>query len=404
MTRNHPIKMFTAAALCCFVGAFSSAQAQDDAETASPVKIDQTKVVRAIFDATKSAKTVSDFTAFLEQCNTALGDELSQANRDYVVSLTGWGLNRRGEKRYELAKQLKKIGNQRFKETMDQAMADFNQAIVADPTRVRTWMSRGVAHVESERLDNAIRDFTQVTELKTDDASGWFNRAETLYQRGNYRHAIKDYDVVLRLDSDDVQALTGRGLSKLKLTAYDESLVDFERVIELQPKTQTAYINRGDALQGLEQWDAARKDYDKAILLEETGVAFQRAAWLHATCPEDSIRNEELARQRIDRAVELAGETPAVLDALAATEALEGNFDSAKTHQQQAIGLVSGQEDAGSPYQARLIKYENSEPFLQVQQAVVEEDVDSKPAKDSATEPPAANKAPENKLELSEGK
>ncbi|MFK7769781.1 MAG: hypothetical protein AB8B55_21415, partial [Mariniblastus sp.] len=62
----------------------------------------QTKLVRAIYDATKKAKTATDYTAFLKQCDEALNAGLSKKNHQYVASLTGWAYNRRAEKRLEL--------------------------------------------------------------------------------------------------------------------------------------------------------------------------------------------------------------------------------------------------------------------------------------------------------------
>ena len=345
----------------------SSLSAQDSTSDSDRESFDQAKVVRAIYDATKTAKTVKEFTAFLTQCENALAAELSPENRSYVVSLKGWGLNRRGEKRFEMAVQLKRIENNQHESVMKLAMEDFDAALIAAPERVRSWMSRGIAHVENNNLDNAILDFTKVTKLKADEANGWFNRAEILYQKGNFDAAIQDYDVVLRLNSTDAQALTGRGLAAFAKGEFDKALSDFDQVVRSHPKNDSAFINRGDAYQGLGKWKLAQSDYEQAIEIRESGAAYQRCAWLKATCPDPKLRDAHTARKMVDRAIALAGYSASNLDTLAAAEAANGDFDSAKTTQQKVIGLVNAEEDEQSEqFQARLLLYEKSEPFVQL--------------------------------------
>ena len=344
----------------------------------------QTKLVRGIYDATKTAKTVKDYTAFLAQCESALEENLSSENQDYVISLTGWALNRRGLKHFELASQLKKIGNNRYKSAMKQAMDDFDQAISSDSERYRSWMSRGIAHNANGDFEKAVLDFTTVTKLKADEVNGWFNRAESLFQLGKFEESVRHYTTVIRLNSDDAQALTGRGHALLELGRFDEALADYERVIQLHPAVDNAFVNRGDIHQRLGNWQLAQDDYDKAISLKETGISLQRSAWLKATCPDESIRNAAEAKKLIERSIALLGKTPKNLDTLAAVEAANGDFESAKLNQEKVIGLVNAEIDVQkdsdpknepdtetkpdanvSQYKARLMLYEQSKPYLQ---------------------------------------
>ena len=360
--RYLTILLFVACLSCSCTEGIAQGIAQEDGTKS---KQDQTKVVRAIFDSTKTAKTEKDFTAFLKQCDEALLGEMTNANREYVVSLTGWALSRRGEKRLELAKQLKKVENKQFDTVMKSALEDFDKAIMADGSRVRSWKSRGIAHVANENWDEAIRNFAEVTKIKADDSDGWFNRAEALFHRGNFDFALKDYTIALQLNSSDLQSLTGRGLCQMELRKFEKALEDFDKVINFQPETDSAHINRGDALQKLRRWNDAKVCYEKAHALKESGTACQRIAWLLATCPDEKIRNSETARTMVNRAIELNGKSPNNMDTLAATAAAAGDFDSAKTTQQELIGLVNAEESSDSPYKVRLMLYEKNEPFIQ---------------------------------------
>ena len=351
---------------CALAITFSLVSSGTAQEESNPDSIDQNKLVRAIYDGTKTVKTTKELTAFLAQCENALEAELSAENRKYVVSLTGWGLNRRGERHYEMAVQLKRIGNQQHQAAMAKAMTDFDAAIVAAPERYRSWMSRGIACVANEDNEKALADFTSVIKLKPDVANGWFNRAEVLYQTEKFDYAVEDYNVAIRLNSDDAQAITGRGLSLHSLGNLPLALADFETVIKLQPQSGEALVNRGDLFQEMGRWQESADDYRAANEKAESAVACQRLAWVLATCPEKKLRDIDEALGMAKKAVVLGGGTAINLDTLAACEAAKGDFDAATATQQKVIGLVGAEEEmTAKPFQARLMLYEKSEPYLQ---------------------------------------
>lgn len=368
----------------------------------------QKALVNAIYNATKKAKTEKDYTEFLKQCEDALAAGLSSKNGEYVNSLIGWALNRRGEKRFELALQLEKIENRGSIDMLKRAHDDFDRAVIADPNRHRSWMSRGIARMHADNYDQAIEDFTKVIKLKPDESNGWFNRAEALYERSKpasfvesstdgqdesqltqeeilkqqklgYEQAVADYDVVLRLDSNDTQALTGRAHANFALGNYALALSDYEQVVQLVPGNATAFINRADVHQRLENWQLANSDYKRALSIEDTSIACQRAAWFMATCPDESFLDPSQALTLIKKAIELEGDSTINLDTLAAAEAAAGNFEAAKKTLKKVIGLVSAESTPETKqYQARLALYENGEPFTQ---SKAESNQDDSPAK-----------------------
>ena len=213
--QSQPIRLGAFVSACLTLTLLSStafAQAPDATEkktAAVPAKVNQAKLVRAIYESTKTVKTSKQLTAFVAQCDSALKQKLTTKNTDYVTSLRGWALNLRGQKRMAVALQLKQVGNSQYDSVLKQAMADFDEAILNAPDRYRSWMSRGIAFAQTGEYKKAALNFTSVIKLKTDLGDGWFNRAESLYHLGKFEAAIADYEMVLRLKSDDPQALTG---------------------------------------------------------------------------------------------------------------------------------------------------------------------------------------------------
>ena len=350
---------------------------------------DDSKLVRSIYDLTKTTKSAKELTAFLAKCDAALATNLKPANQKYVTSLKGWALNLRGVQRMEVASQLKTIGNSQHATVLKQAMDDFNEAITCDSQRYRSWMSRGIAHAETEDYRKAALDFTNVVKLKTELPAGWFNRAEALYHLQQFEAAINDYDVAISLDSNDAQALTGRGHSRFALGQFKAALADYQTVANLVPENAMVYINLGDACQRLGKWKDALTNFDKSLSLEHTAIGYQRCAWIKATSPIAEIKNAKEAVQLAKRAIQMVGDSAVNLDTLAAAEAAVGNFDNAKATQERVIGLVSGEEDAAEndeakPYVARLALYVKGESFTE--NAEVDEQVESTDDQGKSTE------------------
>ena len=336
--------------------------------------VDESKLVRSIYELTKTTKTAKQLNEFVTRCDSALQHKLNSKNTQYVSSLKGWALNLRGQKRMEVALQLKQAGNSQFNSVLKQAMEDFDEAIVNAPDRYRSWMSRGTALVQTGKFKKAALDFTEVIKLKTDLANGWFNRAESLYHLKEYKAAISDYETVLRLNSDDAQALTGLGHSKLALGKPTEALAHYQAVVKLQPESPNVYVNIGDAFQEMGNWKSAQANFDKSIAIKPSGVALQRAAWLKATCPDASFRDPVQAINLVNRAISLTGDSVINLDTLAAAQAAAGQFDVAKSTQRKTIALASAVEEAKaetgeSQYKARLALYAEEKPFTQANKA-----------------------------------
>jgi tetratricopeptide (TPR) repeat protein len=324
----------------------------------------------AIYEATKTAKSAKDYTQMLDASEKLLAGELSAKHRNYVTSLTGWALNRRGGLRLETAEQLKLVGNAQADQAMAQAMSDFDEAIKADPKRWRSWLSRGIAYFSQQELDLAVEDFNRVIELKPDEFKAWFNRGEANYYRGKLEQAISDFSSVLEIKENDLLALTSRGHAYFALAKFPAAATDYELVNKLLPNNCESQINLGDVYQKLGRWQKAEEAYKRAITIDPTSMALQRFAWLKATCPDATYRDASTAKELIDQAITLGEDSPVLLDTLAAVQAANGDFDVAKQTQQQAIKLVTSLETPGqgttqSDYQTRLAMYEEGVPYQQ---------------------------------------
>jgi tetratricopeptide (TPR) repeat protein len=100
-----------------------------------------------------------------------------------------------------------------------------------------------------------------------------------------------------------------------------------------------------------------------AIRLDNSlGRAYQSAAWLMATCPEQRYRNEQMALRSAQRAIELDGSADyRYLDTLAAAQANARQFTEAQQSVNKAI--ESAPSDVVSELRQRLALYKSNRPF-----------------------------------------
>ena len=395
MKRKHNFKTLASLLIAAptfglsFAGSPQLASAQTDApasavetEDAAKPQLDlaaQKKLAGDLFGLTKTAKSPQQLNSMIAKCDAATHAGLNKEYSAYVRSLKAWALKRRGENRYETAKQLKSIGNvAQYELAIKQAMSDFDDSIAIDTAKYRTFNARGIAFILDEQYAAAARDFSKAVVLRADYAQGYFNRAEALSALDKHELAIKDYTNVLRLSPDDAQALTGRGHAYVALKKFKDALADYNVVINAHPTNALALINRGDCYQSTGNWQASLADYAAAKKLTGSGsnkltdLADQRTAWVLASASDASVRDAEKAMALIKPCVDRSSSpSVAMLETLAAAQAASGRFEEAKQNQTKAIQLtgaevvVKGDKAEGSPHQVRMALYEDEKPFVQ---------------------------------------
>ncbi len=341
--------------LACYCGA-APAAAQSSAAS----------LIKQAYQRTSSAASAEQFTEIIDLCGRAEAAGVNQEQSDYLKRLLGWSHNKRGELYADQAAAASDAGDADEAARWDAlALEDFERSVAYDPTRFKTLHNRGVSYALAGNYQAAVADFTRVIELHSEHANAWFNRAEIRYELGQLDQAIEDYTEVLRLTPRDFGAYTGRGHAHFLAGRLRVALADYEQALALQPRSADAHANRGDAHQGLGLWEQAAEDYRQAVRLDpHSARAYESAAWLMATCPDERFRNAELAQQAAAKAVELRGDAPpdvGQLDTLAAVQANAGRFDEAQQTLAGAITLASGV--VKSELQNRLRLYQAQQPY-----------------------------------------
>ena len=152
----------------------------------------------------------------------------------------------------------------------DRALADFNDAIKADPSNTFAFMIRGSARYEQGDTDGAIADYGDAIRVDASNALAFANRCNAWRSKGDNDRAIADCDEAIRLDPRLAAAFDNRGLARLAKGDTERAIADYDEAIRLDPAFPLAFLNRGIAHGAKGDYDRAIADYDAAIRLAPT--------------------------------------------------------------------------------------------------------------------------------------
>jgi len=170
----------------------------------------------------------------------------------------------------------------RSKGDNDRAIADFGEAVKADPANTFAFMSRGTARYEQGDNDGAIADYDEAVRVDPNNALAFTNRCNVYRTKGDNDRAIADCDQAIRLSPQFAQAFNSRGMAHFSKGDTDRALADYEEAIRLNPGFALAFLNRGIARGAKRDFDRAIADYDDAIrLAPQLAQAFNNRGSIH---------------------------------------------------------------------------------------------------------------------------
>jgi tetratricopeptide (TPR) repeat protein len=307
-------------------------------------------LVKEAFKKSDVAKNEGDYSEIIALCEEGIKSGATRENAAYARKLCAWAYNRRGERFAEL-------GNEQ------EALKDFSSAISYEASNWRAIHNRGVSNATLGKTNEALADFSRALQINRNYANTWFNRAELLADRGEFVRAATDYGEAIRLSPKETEFYVGRGRAFARIGRVREAMQDFTAAIRLDPENAQALVSRAEVYLASRDWGRAAADYRDAIQLDEKlGSAYQGAAWIMATCPDERYRNEELALSAAQKALELDGDKdPRYIETLAAAYANAGQYDSAVVILQGHLDKMPDQFVPGA--QARIQLYKSERPY-----------------------------------------
>jgi tetratricopeptide (TPR) repeat protein/V8-like Glu-specific endopeptidase len=226
----------------------------------------------------------------------------------------------------------------------DGAIADYTAALALDPGYPAALLSRSQSYSDrndagKRDLDMAIEDLSALLKRFPESAELALNRAYMLTRDRRFPEAIADYDHVIKLRPKSTIALRARGNAYAELKQFAHATKDYDAAVDLEPDLPGSYIARGNYRSQIGDDAAAIADFDKAIaLLPSASEAYSGRAYV-------LMQQGELKKaiQSFDQALRYDEKASYVLGGRASAYQIMGDYDSALRDYAKAVELEPGE-------------------------------------------------------------
>ncbi|WP_456670819.1 tetratricopeptide repeat protein [Bradyrhizobium sp. USDA 3240] len=127
---------------------------------------------------------------------------------------------------------------------VDEAQAEFEQALTADPYNIQALYGRGLIYQGRGQHQQAIDDFTAASGLSPQKAEPLIGRAASYLALDKAKQAASDLDEAVQADPSNVAAWSARGQAYERLGDKAKAAASYNRALALRP-------NDGSARSGL---------------------------------------------------------------------------------------------------------------------------------------------------------
>jgi tetratricopeptide (TPR) repeat protein len=117
----------------------------------------------------------------------------------------------------------------------DEALADFDLALQAEPHNLSALLGRANANYARKRLATTLDDYTRIIDADPHSAMAYFRRGNVHLDLKEFGSAFSDYSDSLKLDPNQPAVLLNRSIAAARLGRRGDAAKDQRRALELDP-------------------------------------------------------------------------------------------------------------------------------------------------------------------------
>lgn len=126
-------------------------------------------------------------------------------------------------------------------------------------------LSRAIVRYYLWKLDNALADYDEAIRIRPTHFIAHYNRGLLRMNVGDDNRAIEDFNFILEKEPNNDQALVNRGILRLNTGDYHGAITDFSHILKEHPNFLEGYQYRAEAYRKAGM--AAQAAQDEALLL-----------------------------------------------------------------------------------------------------------------------------------------
>jgi tetratricopeptide (TPR) repeat protein len=196
-------------------------------------------------------------------------------------------------------------------------------------------------YYETMMYDDAEMLYTSVIEDEPSYTMAYLGRGKTLTALGRFDEAVRDFSMAMDLEPKNDEVLATVAMAYIEKNLEDEGLIILKKAEERNPANPTIYLAMGLYHVKNMEYSKAIEEYLKAAKKKETA----KEAYIHVSkiycCAENPMyRNDDLALDYASKALEIAPDDPAALDALAYAYYAGGDMESAIEMEKRALEIL----------------------------------------------------------------
>ena len=243
--------------------------------------------MRTVLALILSALTLAALVATAGQAASSRSDACVRAKGERAIAICTRAIDSRRLAGRDLARAHVRRGLEYARaQKLEQALADYDLAIKADPTYATAFVNRGVAWVKSSDHERAIADLGQAIRMAPSYARAYAFRGFVLAATGQIESALDDLNEAVRLGPNDALTHANRGAVLVQKGDYDRAIADLDQAIRIDANLAAAYSYRGDAYSKKGDVGRAMADLNAALKLDETPGGAVRRGLLEETTDE----------------------------------------------------------------------------------------------------------------------
>ncbi|MEQ8787127.1 MAG: tetratricopeptide repeat protein [Pirellulaceae bacterium] len=167
---------------------------------------------------------------------------LPGGDRDKGLKAANQAVRLAGDDNEQLSKSLVLRGN--LTDDADRQLADYNQAVLIDPTNTEALRIRGSFHLVREDYDKAADDFAKLLESDASNVNAHHALAEALTNLEKYDEALKHVNKGIEADPKNPLGYTLRARVHLMKEDAKAALEDLDKALQIDPRDMQALLMR----------------------------------------------------------------------------------------------------------------------------------------------------------------